>query len=162
MDEPQSAQSLCREQELPGLCFPESSASRCLLCCNSCIPTTAWTCLGKHWHLKQLQSHPVRRNRKISVRKAKSSYRQPVFLISRAPALYLQHGFYHTKEKCSWDQNKAIHHLFLHSGKTKQKRQRNEMVNEELGIRGQDVEFRFCPDTENLTQFPHEDNKLWT
>lgn len=73
VDKPQSAQSLSGEQELPGLCFPESSASHCLLWCSSCIPTTAWACLGKCWHLRQLQSHPVWRNRKKSVRKAKSS-----------------------------------------------------------------------------------------
>lgn len=36
------------------------------------------------------------------------------------------------------------------------------MVNGELGIRNQDVELRFCPDTQNLTQFPcEENNELW-
>lgn len=37
------------------------------------------------------------------------------------------------------------------------------MVNGELGIRRLDMEFTFCPDVENLTRFPCEDNsELWT
>lgn len=62
-----------RMKELPGLWSSRKSSSHCLLWCIFCIPNTAWTCLGKRWHLRQLQLHTVVRNGKKSVTKGKSN-----------------------------------------------------------------------------------------
>jgi len=117
-----SAQTPLRGTRAAWAVLPEELFIPLLLRCGCCIPTAAWTCLGECWHVRQLQSHPVLRNSKKSVRKAKSNSaakRSPSFAFP-GPLLYVFEVMFVPRDgkMCPWDHNKLIYHLFLRSGKT--------------------------------------------